>query len=57
MNVPWTDELFFQPSIDVEVALRDGALDVGIFGPEHLMNEGQAGEMLKNLHDELVGMI
>ncbi|KAF2422748.1 hypothetical protein EJ08DRAFT_475481 [Tothia fuscella] len=47
----------YVPSIDVEVALRDGALDVGIFAPIELMSEEQAEEMMANLHDQLMALV
>jgi hypothetical protein len=42
-----------QPSIDVEVALRDGALDVGLFGPIEMMDDQTAEDLLVRLKEEL----
>jgi aryl carrier-like protein/NRPS condensation-like uncharacterized protein len=46
-----------QPTIDVEVALRNGALDVGLFGPIKLMDEQAAEAFLDKLRSELIGLV
>lgn len=42
-----------QPSIDVEVAVRDGSLDVGLFAPKPLLDESQVEDMLHELQSLL----
>jgi len=47
----------YLPSIDVEVAFRDGALDVGIFGPTELMDEQAAEDIMTKLKEELLSLV
>ncbi|CRG90441.1 Hydroxamate-type ferrichrome siderophore peptide synthetase [Talaromyces islandicus] len=39
--------------IDVEIAVRDGAMDVGIFGPEALLSAERAERILSDIRKEL----
>lgn len=39
--------------IDVEIAVRDGAMDVGIFGPETLLGAEKAEGILDEIRKEL----
>ncbi|KAE9991139.1 hypothetical protein EG327_000380 [Venturia inaequalis] len=41
------------PNIDVEVAIRDGALDLGVFGPTTLMSKEKVDKLLQGLREEL----
>ncbi|QDS75545.1 nrps [Venturia effusa] len=41
------------PNIDVEVAVREGALDVGVFGPTSLMGREKVDRLLQSLREEL----
>ena len=45
---------YSQPSIDVEAAIRNGTLDVGIFGPKGLLSETIAGNMFEKLREEIM---
>jgi hypothetical protein len=42
-----------QESIDVETAIRDGALDVGLFAPKALLSESTAEFIFTNIQNEL----
>lgn len=42
-----------QPNIDVEVAIRDGALDLGVFGPTALMSKEKVDKLSQGLREEL----
>ncbi|TLD37492.1 Hydroxamate-type ferrichrome siderophore peptide synthetase [Venturia nashicola] len=44
------------PNIDVEVAVRDGALDLGVFGPTSLMSKERVDKLLQGLREELKKM-
>ncbi|EEA25907.1 nonribosomal siderophore peptide synthase, putative [Talaromyces marneffei ATCC 18224] len=46
-------ETVYMDCIDIEAAVRDGKLDVGIFGPETLLSQLQAEEILSSLRREL----
>ncbi|KIW08145.1 uncharacterized protein PV09_01077 [Verruconis gallopava] len=50
-----TDELLeaYLPTVDLEVALRGGALDLGIFGPTAMLEQEQAEELLSKIKEEL----
>jgi hypothetical protein len=37
-----------QPTLDIEVAIRDGALDVGLFGPTALISLVNAQQLLND---------
>lgn len=43
-------------SIDVEFAIRDGHLDIGIFGPQELITNMEANELLGNIVRKLQGI-
>jgi len=45
------------PTIDVEVAIRDGALDVGVFGPTSLMSLQQAEAFAEDFKRILITQI
>jgi ferricrocin synthase len=42
-----------QPSIDIEAAIRNGALDVGIFAPGDILGQEQAEGVMESLRDLL----
>jgi hypothetical protein len=44
-----------QPAIDVEAAVRDGGLDVGVFAPGDLLDGEGAEKLLDELRDLLRG--
>lgn len=46
-----------QPSIDVEVAIRDNRLDVGIFGPGDRIDESTAADILDALRLEIENLL
>ncbi len=48
---------FSQPSIDVEAAIRNNAVDVGIFGPKSLLSEADAGRMAESLREEMLNIL
>jgi non-ribosomal peptide synthetase component F len=43
----------FVPSIDVEAAVRNGALDIGVFGPKSMVTEDEADGLVDRLCDVL----
>ena len=46
--------MILQPSIDVEASItEDGALDIGIFGPQDLVNLEEAEGILEMIKKEL----
>ena len=42
-----------QPTIDIEVAVRDGSLDLGIFGPYSLLSRKQVEEIFGSIREAL----
>ncbi|GAD98283.1 nonribosomal siderophore peptide synthase, putative [Paecilomyces variotii No. 5] len=46
----------FKPTIDIEAAVRGDALDVGVFGPESLVNEATAETILADLRREMLSV-
>jgi hypothetical protein len=42
-----------QPSIDIEAAIRDNRLDVGLFGPRDRIDESTAADILDTLGLEI----
>lgn len=49
--------VFMQPSIDVEAAIRDNKLDVGIFGPGDRIDERTAADILDALRLEIENIL
>lgn len=48
------DCLLVQPSVDVEATVRDGALDVGVFGPTDLVSLDDADFLMEGIRRELI---
>lgn len=46
-----------QPSIDVEVAIRDDNLDVGIFSTTELLDERVADTMMEEIKWQMIELI
>ncbi|EED21789.1 nonribosomal siderophore peptide synthase SidC [Talaromyces stipitatus ATCC 10500] len=46
-------ERVYMDSMDIEAAVRDGKLDIGVFGPESLLSQEKAEEILSRLRREL----
>lgn len=46
--------MFFQPTIEIEAAVRNGSLDIGLFGAEAILEKSNAEEMLADLTRRLV---
>ncbi|KAL1852944.1 NRPS protein [Paecilomyces lecythidis] len=46
----------FKPTIDIEAAVRGDALDVGVFGPESVVNEARAEAILADLRREMLSI-
>ncbi|WEW57918.1 hypothetical protein PRK78_003385 [Emydomyces testavorans] len=46
----------YKPSIDVEAAVRNNSLDVGIFGPSHRINTALTNAILEEVKRELLGI-
>jgi len=49
--------LTLQPTIDLEAAVRDGALDVGVFAPDALLTRSAAEEFLDEVMRKLMAAV
>lgn len=49
--------VYIQHAIDVEVTHRNGALDVGVFAPEAMLNLKHGEELVQDIKRELEGLI
>ncbi|EFW15725.1 non-ribosomal peptide synthetase [Coccidioides posadasii str. Silveira] len=49
-------EAAYKPSVDIEVAIRNNALDVGIFGPKSRLDSGLSDTILGELKQELLAV-
>jgi hypothetical protein len=46
-----------QPGIDIEVAIRDDGLDVGVFGPEDRLRPELAEQVLEAIKQDILGVV